>query len=269
MKIIDMRKIVYFLATLGLTMTVSCGSSNNSAQGEQELQDSLRQDSIKKVEAKNDSLRRDSIVKDSIRQDSIWRYRVTPDLATFDLHGPVKSVSSKKRESWDGVLSLNVSFSESGNVQRVTDGDVVYTISRDTQGRIKTMTCPLFGGPYTRDVYSYKYNDAGSLQKETLNANYDGEGTLDISSEYDSNGNIVKEKLDRGNSIGGFYSTSTYKITQKDEYGNWIKRAKTIKYKDVIDEDFLELNKDTSRPSIVTGTKTVTETRTITYYSKK
>ena len=193
-----MRRIVYFLAALGLTMTVSCGSSNDSAQGEQELQDSLRQDSIKKVEAKNDSLRRDSIVKDSIRQDSIWRYRVTPDLATFDLHGPVKSVSSKKRASLeDGVLSLNVSFSESGNVQRVTDGNVAYTISRDAQGRIKTMTCPFLGGPYTRDVYSYKYNDAGSLQKENLNANYDGEGTLDISSEYDSNGNIVKEKLDR------------------------------------------------------------------------
>ena len=240
--------------------------------------EAMRQDSIAKAESlakarqdsiRQDSIRQESLRRDSIRQDSMWRYRVTPDLATFDLHGPVKSVSSKKRESWDGVLSLNVSFSESGNVQRVTDGDVVYTISRDTQGRIKTMTCPFLGGPYTRDVYSYKYNDAGSLQKETLNANYDGEGTLDISSDYDSNGNIVKEVLDREWDGGGFYSTSTYKITQKDEYGNWIKRAKTIKYKDVIDEDFLELNKDTSRPSIVTGTKTVTETRTITYYSKK
>ncbi len=236
--------------------------------------EAMRQDSIAKAEslakARQDSIRQESIRRDSIRQDSMWRYRVTPDLATFDLHGPVKSVSSKKRASLeDGVLSLNVSFSESGNVQRVTDGDVVYTISRDAQGRIKTMTCPFLGGPYTRDVYSYKYNDAGSLQKETLNANYDGEGTLDISREYDSNGNIVKEKLDREGDGGGFYSTSTYKITQKDEYGNWIKRAKTIKYKDEIAEEFLELNEDTSRPSIVTGTKTVTETRTITYYSKK
>lgn len=265
-----MRRIVYFLAALGLTMTVSCGGGNNSVQGEQDVQDSLRQDSIKKVEAFNDSIRRDSIVKDSIRQDSMWRYRVTLDLATFDLHGPVKSVSSKKRASLeDGVLSLNVSFSESGNVQRVTDGNVAYTISRDAQGRIKTMTCPFLDGLYTRDVYSYKYNDAGSLQKETLKANYDGEGTLDISCEYDSNGNIVKEKLDRGWDGGGFYSTSTYKITQKDEYGNWIKRAKTIKYKDEIVEEFLELYENYSRPSIVKGTKTVTETRTITYYSKK
>ncbi len=35
-----MRKIVYFLATLGMTMTVSCGSGNSSAQREQEAQDS-------------------------------------------------------------------------------------------------------------------------------------------------------------------------------------------------------------------------------------
>ena len=267
-----MRKIVYFLATLGLTMIVSCGVGNNSAQGEQELQDSLRQDSIKKIEAINDSLRRDSIAKDSIRQDSLWRYRVTPDLATFDLRGPVKSVSSKKITTTTdgGVWShLKMSFSESGKVQRVTDGNVAYTISRDAQGRIKTMTCPFLDGLYTRDVYSYKYNDAGSLQKETLKANYDGEGTLDISCEYDSNGNIVKEKLDREWDGGGFYSSSTYKITQKDEYGNWIKRTKTIKYKDEIAEEFLELYENYSRPSVVTGTKTITESRTITYYSKK
>lgn len=266
-----MRKIVYILATLGLTMIVSCGGGNNSVQGEQDVQDSLRQDSIKKVEAFNDSIRRDSIVKDSIRQDSMWRYRVTPDLATFDLHGPVKSVSSKKitTTTEGGVwLHLKMSFSESGNVQRVTDGNVAYTISRDAQGRIKTMTCPFFDGLYTRDVYSYKYNDAGSLKKETLNANYDGEGTLDISSEYDSNGNIIKEVLSRGFDGGEYSSSSTYKITQKDEYGNWVKRTKTIKYKDEICEEFLEFE-EVSRPSIVTGTKTVTETRTITYYSKK
>ena len=58
-----MRRIVYFLAALGLTMTVSCGSSNDSAQGEQELQDSLRQDSIKKVEAKKTEKQKSSKVK--------------------------------------------------------------------------------------------------------------------------------------------------------------------------------------------------------------
>ena len=272
-------KIIFIVIVLGLIGWFCYDYMQDGASSNAEA---MRQDSIAKAESlakarqdsiRQDSIRQESLRRDSIRQDSMWRYRVTPDLATFDLHGPVKSVSSKKittaidGEEWQ---HLKMSFSESGNVQRVTDGDVVYTISRDAQGRIKTMTCPFLDGPYTRDVYSYKYNDAGSLQKETLNANYDGEGTLDISREYDSNGNIIKEVLGRGYSIGGFYSTSTYKITQKDEYGNWIKRAKTIKYKDEIAEEYLlELNEDTSRPSIVTGTKTVTETRTITYYSKK
>ena len=266
-----MKKLAFLLAAFGATIVMSCGGSSSQCE-----QDSLRQDSIKKVESFNDSIRRDSvrrdsIAKDSIRQDSLWRYRVTPDLATFDLHGPVKSVSGKKitiTTEGGEWMHLKMSFSESGNVQRVTDGNVAYTISRDAQGRIKTMTCPFLDGLYTRDVYSYKYNDAGSLQKETLKANYDGEGTLEISSEYDSNGNIVKEKLDRGWDGGGFYSTSTYKITQKDEYGNWIKRTKTIKYIDEVCEEFLEFEEN-PRPSIVKGTKTVTETRTITYYERK
>ena len=89
-----MKKLAFSLVAFGATIVMSCGGS--SSQREQDVQDSLRQDSIKKIEAINDSLRRDSIAKDSIRQDSLWRYRVTPDLATFDLRGPVKSVSSKK-----------------------------------------------------------------------------------------------------------------------------------------------------------------------------
>ena len=92
-----MKKLLYLFATAALTMTMSCG---NSAQREKEVRDSLRVDSINKdsircEELKRDSLRRDSIVKDSIHQDSMWRYRETPDLALFELHGPVKSVAYK------------------------------------------------------------------------------------------------------------------------------------------------------------------------------
>ena len=86
-----MNKLAFSLIAFGATIVMSCGGS--SSQREQEVQDSLRQDSIKKVEEFNDSIRRDSIAKDSIRQDSMWRYRETPDLAIFELHGPVKSVS--------------------------------------------------------------------------------------------------------------------------------------------------------------------------------
>ena len=142
MKIIDMRKIVYFLAALGLTMTVSCGGGNKSVQGEQDVQDSLRQDSIKKVEAFNDSIRRDSIVKDSIRQDSMWRYRVTPDLATFDLRGPVKSVNAQNSNNvmeHRHSLCFNVSFSEKGDALKVSDGYNNFSIKRDASGRIKSL----------------------------------------------------------------------------------------------------------------------------------
>ena len=246
-----MKKLALLFAAMVVVLSTSCGSS---AKREQEIRDSLRADSIKK-----DSIIRAKI--DSIRKDSMWRYRVTPDLATFELHGPVKSVSSRKitTEEYD-YLCLNVSFSESGNAQRVSGQDNVYTISRDNQNRIKSVTHleSYDGVVFRRKVYTYKYYDVGYLQNEKYQ-DYNDEWNIDISSDYDSNGNIVKEVINITTSGDCYRGTSKYKITEQDEFGNWIKRIKTTTY-------FIEAYYEDWEDS--KGTKTVTETRTITYYEK-
>ena len=96
-----MNNLIYIL--FSFLMTMSCGS--NSTQSEKSTEDSLADDSTQKVEMAIEAQRQDSIAKahqDSIvkaredsvakaRQDSIARRtRVTPDLALFELHGPVK-----------------------------------------------------------------------------------------------------------------------------------------------------------------------------------
>ena len=250
-----MKKLAFSLVAFGATIVMSCGGGN-SAQREQEVRDSLRQDSIKKVEAFNDSIRRDSIAKDSIRQDSMWRYRVTPDLATFDLRGPVKSVNAQNSNNvmeHRHSLCFNVSFSEKGDALKVSDGYDNFSIKRDALGRIKSLN--------TYYTTTFSYNEQGFPIKKYLEECTESYFNDVISYEYNSDGSLLKETM-KGKDIGsGYNSASTYKIEKVDEFGNWTKRLRTVTY-------YYESFYDEPDP-ISRGTKTITETRTITYYSKK
>ena len=45
-----MKKLLYVFATAALTMTMSCGNTEKANQSEKSTEDSLRADSVKKVE---------------------------------------------------------------------------------------------------------------------------------------------------------------------------------------------------------------------------
>lgn len=241
-----MRKIVYFLATLGLIMTVSCGSSNDSAQGEQDVQDSLRQDSIKKVEAFNDSLRRDSIAKDSIRQDSMWRYCVTPDLAIFNLHGPVKSVTHN-----NGFYVGKASFSEDG---KLLNGGNCKVIRRDEIGRIVELEISENGWG---SVFTFVYDKDG--RPKSMSGQSIGSatvGSIDGTFVYDEKG--FEESYNAEGQIRWYITkkTTNYKYKKVDNYGNWTSRT-------AIDR---EVSIDTGTNEQSEYTETTNETRKITYY---
>ena len=255
-----MREIVYILATLGLTMIVSCGGGNNSAQGEQDVQGSLRQDSIKKVEAFNDSIRRDSIAKDSIRrdsirQDSMWRYRVTPDLAVFELHGPVKSVTASNSYY---INKMQLIFDEKGKLIRVKGApfgdEEIYEITRDKSGRIKRLSIGydnLFGE--ADDALEFTY-DSKNRVKEFDCWGPEWGGTYSI--KYDKDGFAGSCNF-LGEAEGDLMKkTSLYNNYETDEFGNWIARQ-------CIETATVESGNSTDRQS-----KTYKETRKITYYER-
>ena len=241
-----MRKIVYFLAVLGLTMTVSCGSGNNSAQREQEVQDSIakaeslakaRQDSIAKVY--QDSIvkaREDSIVK--VRQDSIARRtRVTPDMAFLNVHGPVKTVKDEEGKTWE--------FTPEGKLKIIPSG-----YSSNGEGYIVKKTTPY-------DVSTYKYNGNMQLSKMSYVNTESGESSYDGDFSYNKQG-FISSFISKGCSEEDVVvETARYNYTKVDKYGNWTSRSWTLNVKE-------------SGPYIEKGESienySGTEQRTITYY---
>ena len=239
-----MRKIVYFLATLGLTMTVSCGNSEKAGQSEKSVEDSLRADSIKKVEMAIEAQRQDSIRQDSIRQDSMWRYRTTPDLAIFELHGPVKSVVYK--EGWFSKDLKQLSFDESGKLISASS----FRIIRDGKNRIKS-----FKGSDAEGI-SMTYNSQDKATKifrgghefgQTTSVKYNGEGFA--VSAYESG---MSEMLE-------FKVSTSYKYKNKDKFGNWTSRSCVCTTTRIYHFDVPETSK---------STETSSETRIITYYER-
>lgn len=245
-----MRGLVYLLIVLGLTATVSCGG--NSAQRDQEVRDSLRVDSINKdsircEELKRDSLRRDSIVKDSIHQDSMWRYRETPDLALFELHGPVKSVAYKG--GFWGYFEEPFLFNESGQLISASK----YKIYRDGKGRIKTF---------------YRNDENGESE---IRITCDSQNrAIEIVDGCDDCGSVTSIKYNKkGFAISSYGSelydgelsdiSTSYKCKNIDDFENWNSRS-CIRTKTITN--------DCEGFTNPTTTKTTIETRTITYYER-
>ena len=246
-----MRKIVYFLATLGLTMTVSCGNSEKAGQSEKSVEDSLRADSIKKVEMaieaqRQDSIRRDSIAKDSIRQDSLLRYRETPDMAIFNLHGPVKSVTHN-----NGFYVGKASFSEDG---KLLNGGNCKVIRRDEIGRIVELEISDNGWG---SVFTFVYDKDG--RPKSMSGQSIGSatvGSIDGTFVYDEKG--FEESYNAEGQIRWYITkkTTNYKYKKVDNYGNWTSRT-------AIDR---EVSIDTGTNEQSEYTETTNETRKITYY---
>lgn len=123
---------------------------------------------------------------------------VAPDLAFFELHGPVK----KMKEDF-----LVYEFDEKGNL---TKHNGVFTFSRDQQGRIVKMN------GYENHV-TYLWDAERPVGSEAA-----AEGmTLSESYTYDGRGFVVKIKHTADGEVS--YETLTY--SGLDQFGNWTKRS--------------------------------------------
>ncbi len=242
-----MKKLGYIVAILGLTLVTACGG-NSKLDKEK---DSLRADSIKRDSIMRDSIRKAEIQQklDSIRQDSMWRYRETPDLALFELHGPVKSVTYKDRYLFhkNEGFTLQLSYNEDGKLKGINGS----TFNRDGNGRIKSIMSKMIGEEDNFYITYDKNNRPIKIKNEGMEWYYDQ------TYKYNASG-FVSSLQNKGGEAGcGSDISTTYSYKTSDKYGNWTSRSyvsKIVNYEDDI--------KYGSR------TETGTDYRTITYYEK-
>lgn len=242
-----MKKLLYIFATAALTMTMSCGNSEKAGQSEKSVEDSLRADSIKKVEMAIEAQRQDSIRQDSIRQDSLRRYRVTPDLALFNLHGPVKSVTFNK--GYYGEELRSATFSEDGTLQSTGS----FKMKRNGNGLVTYLSGHYCG---LTDNYSISYK--GNKPISVRNEGHEWGGTSYLT--YNNDGFVASESK---SGVAECYTIKTsikYKYTNVDKYGNWTARKKVRT--NILIEDGLEDEPPTKEIT------TISEVRTITYYER-
>lgn len=119
--------------------------------------------------------------------------RVTPDLAYFSLHGPVKRLTGT-REVFD--------FDENGNLIKVNGEDVSKRFGRDNEGRI---AFAFMNG----DTLKYTYSDSKQMQPSLMQSM-----GMSISIKYDVWGYV--------SSWEGDFGSITYSYSDIDEYGNWL-----------------------------------------------
>ncbi len=166
--------------------------------------------------------------------------QITPDLAFFNLRGPVKTLKDEDGKIWE--------FTPQGSLKSLPKG-----YSRDSEGYIvKQVTRMLYGNEL--DVNNYIYNHKTQL----IECNNGGPGWFEvIKYTYNKKGLVESrfvEYKDEGYCEDEF---DEYSYTQIDKYGNWIKRKWTasIVMGDEFDENLSEKT-----------TKSGTHYRTITYY---
>lgn len=242
-----MKKLGYIVAILGLTLVTACGG-NSKLDKEK---DSLRADSIKHDSIMRDSIRKAEIQQklDSIRQDSMWRYRETPDLALFELHGPVKSVTYKDRYLFhkNEGITLQLSYNEDGKLKGINGS----TFNRDGNGRIKSIMSKMIG----EEDYFYITYDKNNRPIKVRNEGM--EWYYDQTYKYNASGFVSSLQNKGGEEAFEWTDNTTYSYKNTDEFGNWTSRNFVTKIVE-------------SEVGYSAGTRTGSGTnyRTITYYEK-
>ena len=137
--------------------------------------------------------------------------RITPDLAFYDLRGPVKTLKDANGKT--------VKFTKDGKLKNEPKG-----ITRDSCGYIielKTMVENDLGELCLPDDYEYEYNEKGQLIT-THNNGFEWWATTRYI--YDDKGFVT---CYHSHEMGSNYDENwvkTYTYTHVDEYGNWIQR---------------------------------------------
>ncbi|MBP5326310.1 MAG: hypothetical protein J6Y98_00165 [Bacteroidales bacterium] len=176
-----MKKAILFFAGLSLCFIgVACHNSNNSKDGSE------------------DSINKDSMVE-STSEDEAQTPLVTPDLAFFELKGPVKKVTVDK--------ILTIEFDQNGNM---TKHSGEFSFKRDKQGRIAQMEG-------YENYITYKWNGDKLVGTESA-----AEGSMmEEVYTYDERGFVVKIK----HTVDGDVEYETLTYSNLDNYGNWTKRT--------------------------------------------
>lgn len=171
----------------------------------------------------------------------------TPDLAFFDLQGPVK-------------ICDMTGFDRSGKITFVNDYDpfavdepyrdfdtVTFDYSdickwtRDSQGQISTIVC--FEG-------IEKFTWSEGHVKESISY-FENQKTLTVN-EYDAEGRLVKQTMYNGmededvesKDASTLFGTNEYKYLEFDSHGNWIRR--NVKWTDA-NVDYVDEQEETRR----------------------
>ncbi len=173
--------------------------------------------------------------------------RVTPDLAFFNLHGPVKTLKDEDGKTWE--------FTPEGNLKTTPSN-----FTRDSEGYIVMKTVDL--GEEVPNVLTYKYNDKMQIYHMDLDG-YELGGRRYLI--YDDSGIVIGEYSEYEYDELTVNMTK-YVYTKTDKYGNWITRNWSITS---ISYDTGEGEKPSFKPTgnpIFEGIETGTHYRTITYY---
>ena len=207
-------------------------------QARQEALAKARQDSIDKARQDSiDKARQDSI--DKARQDSIKRVnRVTPDLAFFNLHGPVKTLKEEDGKTWE--------FTPEGNLKTTPSN-----FTRDSKGYIVMETVDSEEWHFFNEKRYFRYNDKMQIYHIDLDG-YEGGGKIDYT--YDSRGLVVRDHTEYEYDELTIYKAK-YTYTNIDKYGNWTTRNWIV-------YDTSDGEEASFENSLYDGT----EYRTITYY---
>ena len=242
----------FIVLSILATITACNNNSTTSQSSANSINETFVEDSINK--AKADSIKQikeyqDSVRQDSIRNDSIIRNRITPDLALFELKGPVKSVN----KGYIAFFTENgANFDKDGNLTSINksyanDG---YKLKRDSKNRIKSIICVEDPSWPHKSSDNIKYNDQ-NLPIECYTLLLESDGT----DKYFYKNGVITSKtaiFSGEGDYGNGKSTITYTYLEYDHYGNWTKRKVHDKFKD----DFGEGNYN----------KTSIQTRKIKYY---
>lgn len=211
-----MKKTALFaLAISTMLLAVSCGKNGKEAET---AADTGRQDSISQAAQIADKAMQDSLQ----RLDSIKNI-VTPDMAIFDVKGPVKRIS------WGGGCVAD--FDAHGKLTSMKYKRTKYSIKRNHEGYITLCDAWYQEGPAAGGQIggSYTYDNQHRVASFTAELGTEGNWREVETYTYDAQGHVTKvtstEKnldWDTEKWTSGERSSRNCSYSGEDEYGNWL-----------------------------------------------
>lgn len=217
--------IIAMFMCLGGFFFSSCNNSERVPKNEVEEDMS----SMWASNEKSERVPKNEVEEDTEVTEGLSPIQVTPDLAFFSLHGPVKKMTGARN-----ILE----FDEKGNLIKLNGQDISVKYARDNNGRI---SIAYMDG----DTITYRWDSAlmRPASMHGLNTN--------VMFYYDEWGFTSKWEWESG--------TITYSYSNIDEYGNWLSLSasdgtgnnRKIEYFDLSPTDYADEMEDLMSPDLV------------------